>query len=343
VYVLGIVDLYSRYVVSAIVKTTSWEHLKPVLESLFDRFGFPETLRSDNGAPFNGSEYAAYCEQNGIEKETSWPLNPRQNGAAEAIMKHIGKAARNAAAEGGSLFAALRARIKSHNSARHRETQEVPNEIMFSRRLREGLPMLHPSKVNIDEEKMRERDWAAKSSKKEYEDGRRCAGKSNIKEGDEVVVVRDGLKRKGVTLYDTKKYVVLEKDGSNLTMVDDDGAIKKRDVIMTKKVVPPMVEEADPALDSHQLPLANQLGQSLNDAPADENNTRGEQSPSNAPAEEDSTRDEQSLNNAPVEGNNTRPKRNIVPLSEQDRFKHYSLRQLMKQSKEVPVLCYGDS
>jgi RNase H-like domain found in reverse transcriptase/Reverse transcriptase (RNA-dependent DNA polymerase)/Integrase zinc binding domain len=62
VHVVCLVDYFSRYAVAAIVKSTSWNHLEPVLEDIFNRFGLPAKMKADNGPPFNGNAYKRFCE-----------------------------------------------------------------------------------------------------------------------------------------------------------------------------------------------------------------------------------------------------------------------------------------
>jgi len=51
-----------------------------VLKSLFARHGIPETLRSDNGPPFDSADYLAFAREWGYKVVTSSPDFPRSNG-----------------------------------------------------------------------------------------------------------------------------------------------------------------------------------------------------------------------------------------------------------------------
>ena len=90
--ILVIVDYRSRYVIAKPVKSTSFENTKRVLDAVFDKEGFPECIKSDNGPPFNGEDYKRYCSERGINLIFSTPLRPQQNGLAESCMKVVNKA-----------------------------------------------------------------------------------------------------------------------------------------------------------------------------------------------------------------------------------------------------------
>ncbi|XP_058827895.1 uncharacterized protein K02A2.6-like [Topomyia yanbarensis] len=92
ILILVVVDYKSRYVIAKPVKSTSFEHTKKILDEVFEKEGFPKTIKTDNGPPFNGQDFANYCKQRGISTIFSTPLFPQQNGLAECYMKLINKA-----------------------------------------------------------------------------------------------------------------------------------------------------------------------------------------------------------------------------------------------------------
>lgn len=235
IHVIGMVDFYSRYVTTAIVKSTGWQYLEPVLDSIFYRFGYPKAIKSDNGPPFSSNAYKQYCEGRGIERVFSWPLNPQQNGAAEATMKHVNRAIQNATAEGVPIDRALHDRIQAHNDAIHSETSEIPTEVMFGRRLRRGLPMNRSPRATVNDRDIRERDWSAKLKKKVTEDKRRGARSPSIGVGDTVVLER-AAKRKGETPYDPTELKVKARMHGNLTLEGADGTVVRRDVTKARKI-----------------------------------------------------------------------------------------------------------
>lgn len=235
IHVICLVDYFSRYVTAGVVKSTSWKDLQPILDETFGKFGYPKQLKSDNGPPFSGVQYKKYCEERGIENVFSWPLNPQQNGMAEATMKHVNRAVQNASAEGRDAYECLKERIQAHNDAPHRETGAVPSQVMFGRHLRRGLPLMKPAGVLIDSASLRETDWAAKMKGKAQQDKRRHAREMSIEVGDSVVLERQA-KKKGETRYDPRPLTVESAADGDLVLRDSSGVMVRRDVTKVKKV-----------------------------------------------------------------------------------------------------------
>lgn len=233
--ILGIVDCYSRYMLATPMKHTDLITVKAYLDAIFDVFGFPSAVKSDNGPPFNSLEYKKYCTDRGIQSIFSWPLTPQQNGTAERAMATIGKAMKSATS--ATYKTALADAMKSHNAAAHTVTNEVPENVMFGRRLRRSLPLMRSPAVDIDDDTMRQRDWIQKQKGKEREDTKRGARDPQIVVGDKVVLRRE-FQRKGESNYNPTEMVVVDKRQGDLTMQDPAGKIVKRNVTKAKKVLP---------------------------------------------------------------------------------------------------------
>lgn len=234
VTILGMVDYYSRYMLAAPMRHTDFQTVKAWLDAIFDTFGFPAAMKSDNGPPFNSHEYEKYCSDRGIKSVFSWPLTPQQNGAAERAMATIGKAMK--AATSSSYKLELGDSIKAHNSSAHTVTGEVPENVMFGRRLRRSLPLMRSAAVEINDDSMRQRDWVEKQKSKSREDKKRGARESNIGIGDSVVLRRE-QQRKGETNYDPMELTVVAQRNGDLTMEAPDGRIIKRNITKAKKIL----------------------------------------------------------------------------------------------------------
>lgn len=236
IYVLLIVDTYSRFLVARVVKSTSFAANKPILEETFDTYGFPQAFRTDNGPPFQSEEYEKYMKERGMDPEHSWPLTPQQNGMIERYMKIVNKGMAAAEVDGNNNFEeSLNNAIKAHNSARNRVTDEVPEELMFGRKLRRELPLAKPSTTNSDSSQIREKDREHKIAGAERENAKRGAKDTAIKVGDEVVV-RNTHRLKGDTKFGDKVYKVVTKNRGDLELEALDGQILKRNVTFVKKI-----------------------------------------------------------------------------------------------------------
>ena len=70
------------------------------LMDIFAQFGFPHSLKSDNGSQFTSEEFKKYLHDNGIEHRKSPPLWPQANGEVERQNRTLLKALKVAEVEG---------------------------------------------------------------------------------------------------------------------------------------------------------------------------------------------------------------------------------------------------
>lgn len=88
---LVINDVKSKYIIVAECASTSFANVKPKLLHVFRQYGLPYKIRSDNAPPFNGSEFAVFCQNLGINHQKVTPEHPEANGEVESFMKSITK------------------------------------------------------------------------------------------------------------------------------------------------------------------------------------------------------------------------------------------------------------
>lgn len=116
---LTVMDASSRYMLGlAAVGSTAEAEAWPVFERLFNEFGLPERLRSDNGAPFASAGAAGLTPLSarfvklGIGLERITPGKPQQNGRHERFhltMLPLAKAPQACRADQQQVFDAFRA------------------------------------------------------------------------------------------------------------------------------------------------------------------------------------------------------------------------------------------
>lgn len=235
IHILVIVDCYSRYLMTAAVKSTDWQSTMKVFDRLFEERGYPKSIKTDNGPPFSGREYKEYCKERSIKDVYSTPLHPQQNGMAERYMQIVNKAMQIAALNGHPYEVELASCVRAHNSAKHRVTQMAPEELLHKRKIRRDLPLTGKTRIEIDEEALRERDADEKASAKAREDKKRNATRTKIEIGDNVVIFKTA-RAKGDPKYDPTPYIVTSKDRGDLELRDEDGRVTKRNVTHVKKV-----------------------------------------------------------------------------------------------------------
>ena len=91
---------YSRYPVVEFVGSTSEKVAIPVFKRVFDTYGVPKEIKSDNGPPFNGHKFEEYSQEEGFKHRKVTPGWAEANGNVERFMQRIKKTARIAALEG---------------------------------------------------------------------------------------------------------------------------------------------------------------------------------------------------------------------------------------------------
>lgn len=232
--ILVVVDAYSRFLIAVPVKSTDFKTLRCALMQIFDVYGYPKRLKTDNGPPFNGREFREFCAALGIALDHSWPLCPQQNGMAERKMQTVNKAIEIASETNTNFKEALKDAVRAHNSSENRITQWPPEELLWGRRIRRDLPLLGSTRIERDESALRLRDETQKAKGKLSEDKKRRARKPAYQIGDVVVVLRP-VKQKGAARFDPTPFEVVSKAGTNYTLRSQQGRVMKRDITHLKR------------------------------------------------------------------------------------------------------------
>lgn len=233
--ILVIIDYRSRYAIAKPVRSTNFESTKKILDDVFNREGYPLAMKSDNGPPFNSDDYKKYCQDRGIQTIFSTPFFPQQNGLVENFMKVVNKAMSTAVSNSSNFNDELQAAVNAHNSSAHTVTKMSPEEVLSGRKIRRGLPLISPGKVNIDEQLLNNRDTEAKLYSKTVSDERRGAKPCNVCPGDIVILERQ-TKSKGDPRFDEERYTVVKENNGSLLLSNASGQLLRRHVTQAKKV-----------------------------------------------------------------------------------------------------------
>ena len=78
-YLVNIIDEYFRYPVVQVVRSTSTDTVIPCIEAAFAMFGYPETIKSDNGALFQSKAWSDFLRSCGVRHRKIIPLWPMAN------------------------------------------------------------------------------------------------------------------------------------------------------------------------------------------------------------------------------------------------------------------------
>ena len=88
-------DLLTGSPAAKMVASTSSSKVIPGLNGVYINYGYPNTHLTDNGSPFNSTEFTKFFRNSDIHHQTIYPYHPQAN-PAERIMKPLGKALKSA-------------------------------------------------------------------------------------------------------------------------------------------------------------------------------------------------------------------------------------------------------
>lgn len=132
---LTVRDIYSRYILCAdVMADGKSETVRSRFERLFETYGLPQTIRSDNGTPFactrsplGLSRLSAWWVVLGINLDRIAPGHPEQNGGHERMHRDI------ACEVEGSVDGDIRAHQAALEMWRHQFNNERPHEAIGMR------------------------------------------------------------------------------------------------------------------------------------------------------------------------------------------------------------------
>lgn len=89
IYILGIIDSFTKFIILRAVKNTKSKTSISVLKDVFALFGIPAQLISDRGTSFTSNEFKAYIESIGVKHTLNAVATPRANGQIERYNRSI--------------------------------------------------------------------------------------------------------------------------------------------------------------------------------------------------------------------------------------------------------------
>ncbi|XP_053398170.1 uncharacterized protein K02A2.6-like [Mercenaria mercenaria] len=175
-HLLVLTDEYSRFPVVKIINSTSSKTVILKLDSIFSEFRICEFLKSDNGPPMNGHDFAQFANYMGFKHRRITPLLPQANGECERFMRSIGKAIRASHAQGTSWKQDMYSYLRNYRATPHASTNISPAELFYERSINIKIPSVQIPSKGDKHKKARQSDKKAKQKKmKSYADTRRNA------------------------------------------------------------------------------------------------------------------------------------------------------------------------
>lgn len=258
---LVVVDCYSRYIHVIEVKNIDADTTNAALDRIFEVWGYPLAIQSDNGPPFQSDKFTKTWEQKGIKIRKSIPLSAQSNGAVERQNSGIKKALAAARLDKTNWKIALEKYVHLHNKVRPLSRLGVtPFELLVGWKYRGTFPSLwdaQPSE-SLDRVDIQDKDAVSKLQSKKYADKRRGAANSDIKVGDTVLVAVQ-KKQKSDPTFSGERFTILARDGAKVVIRSERGVQYSRNIQDVKKV-PEFVQEATDVADQEADAITTKQG-----------------------------------------------------------------------------------
>ena len=216
-----------------IVKSTSFETLRPVLDRIFSTHGIPETLSTDNGPSYLSDGLKGYAREMGFELDPVTPKDPQSNSFAENFVKSLCKLIHASIAENKDPKKELNRFLLHYRATPHLTTGRSPAEMLFNRKIKTKLPTFPHYDESKERKDIRENHDKRKSRQKHYFDKRRRATKKPINVGDKVLVRQEKSTTKPP--FNPVPLKVTSVQGNRVTATDGD-KIVTRDKNHSKKL-----------------------------------------------------------------------------------------------------------
>ena len=243
-YLLVVIDEYSRYPEVEVITSTSARSTIPKLDAIFARQGVPDVLKSDNGPPFNGEEFAKFAKHLGFKHRKITPYWPRANGEAERFMKTIQKAIRAARVEGQNWKQAMFQFLRQYRATPHSTINISPSEALNNRKLKIPLPDPKPTNNFQNDEEIWTQDERKKSKMKSYGDKHHRAKESTIQIGD-TVLLRQPKQNKFTPPFDPEPFKVTAVKGSMITVRNKSRSVTRNSSFFKKTANFPASEDSE--------------------------------------------------------------------------------------------------
>ena len=219
----------SRFPAAKLIKSTRAEHVLPALASIYNNFGNPKEHKADNGPPFNSKDFKDFSDQRGIYTKHSYPYHPQGN-EAECFMKPLGKAIKTALDTQKLVQQAIDDLLTDYRSTPHVATRIAPGDMLLRGGYRSGIISTRKPPTNSSIEEARQRDKKRKDRNNSTVNSSRWRQYPTISQGNEVLILRSGDKRKFQSRYEQIPYTVIDIQGTRYELLASDPKHRKQPI-----------------------------------------------------------------------------------------------------------------
>ncbi|XP_055632603.1 uncharacterized protein K02A2.6-like [Toxorhynchites rutilus septentrionalis] len=240
VYLLVIIDYYSRYKEVELMNKISAKETVSRLDKIFTRLGYPRTITLDNAKQFVGTEFEEYSKTHAIHLNHSTPYWPQENGLVERQNRSLLKRLQISNALGRNWKQDLQDYLVMYYTTPPSVTGRTPTELIYGHTIRSKIPSLDDIETAPPSTDFADKDLKSKEKGKDREDIKRKTKRSSIDCGDSVLMQNLLPGNKLQTTYNSKKYVVMSRSGPRVTVEDPvSGKSYDRNAAHLKKVIDP--------------------------------------------------------------------------------------------------------
>ena len=125
----------------------------PKLDRILCTYGIPESIKSDNGPPFNSHDMEVYAAKRGFHHQGIEPEQPSSNGLAKNFLRMLLKLAHTAIIDHEDPREAVHRYLLSYRATPHSSTGFSPAELLYNRKINTTMPIIgkttcHQAKFN---------------------------------------------------------------------------------------------------------------------------------------------------------------------------------------------------
>ncbi|XP_055622583.1 uncharacterized protein K02A2.6-like [Toxorhynchites rutilus septentrionalis] len=232
--ILVLIDLYSRFRIIDVLRSTTTDDILNRLGHTFMRMGIPAVLITDNARNFTSQKMEDFCKVHGIQLKHTTPYWPQANGEVERQNRTILKTLRISALNGTDWKRNLEEANYVYSLTRHPATGRSPAEIALGRRFRDWIPQI-PELIHEDEE-IRDCDKIYKSNSMKYFDSHHKTNKVDLQHQD-IVLMRNLLPQNKLSpMFHANPAKVIERQGNSVLVETGDGRKYRRNSAHLKKL-----------------------------------------------------------------------------------------------------------
>ena len=219
---LLVIDDYSRFPLVEPVSSEAASAVIPTLDKIFATFGTPNVVKSDNGPPFNGQDFAKFADVLGFKYRKVTPLWLRANGEVESFVKTTKKCVKAAKSEGNNWRKEMQAFRRNYRTTPHSTTGVAPPTLFLKRAVHNKLPQ--STCADPVAEIVRKRDVEQKWKMKYHADRKRYAKPCDLEVGEPVLVKIPSTSSKAhVPPYESSPMTIVARKGSMITARTSEG------------------------------------------------------------------------------------------------------------------------